>query len=93
MRPEQMCLVICSVVLVICNPSHDFVAYFFFVARRNAIACAGEPFDKAGAYGIQGPAGLFIKGVQGCHFNVMGFPLHDFAAALKGLIERRQLIL
>jgi len=34
--------------------------------------------DKAGAYGIQGLAALFINRIEGCYFNVMGFPLNLF---------------
>lgn len=36
---------------------------------------SGEPFDKAGAYAIQGLASKFVESVEGCYFNVMGLPL------------------
>ena len=34
-----------------------------------------EPFDKAGAYGIQGYGATLVEKVDGCYFNVMGLPL------------------
>lgn len=39
--------------------------------------------DKAGAYGIQGKASIFVEKIEGCYFNVMGFPLNLFYTMLK----------
>ena len=43
----------------------------------------GEPMDKAGAYGAQGKAALFVRGIDGDFFNVMGLPLCRLGAMLK----------
>ncbi len=46
---------------------------------------SGEPFDKAGAYGIQGMAGLFVRRIDGCYFNVVGLPVTALGELLREL--------
>src|SRR5499433_3155699 len=43
---------------------------------------SGEPFDKAGAYAIQGGAGRDIPRIEGCYYNVVGLPLARLCNAL-----------
>jgi septum formation protein len=45
----------------------------------------GEPYDKAGAYAIQGRAGRYIPRIEGCYFNVVGLPLARLQQALTAL--------
>lgn len=43
----------------------------------------GEPMDKAGAYGIQGLASIFVDRLDGDYYNVMGLPLCTLSEMLK----------
>ena len=43
----------------------------------------GEPFDKAGAYAIQGVGGRYVTRIEGCYFNVMGLPLARLYSLLR----------
>ena len=47
----------------------------------------GEPFDKAGSYGIQGQAGRFVTNINGSYFAVMGLPLYETAELLHLFLE------
>jgi septum formation protein len=42
-----------------------------------------NPLDKAGAYAIQGRAGLFIERIDGCYLNVVGLPMPTLYPVLK----------
>ncbi|HLO64971.1 MAG TPA: Maf family protein [Azonexus sp.] len=46
---------------------------------------SGEPMDKAGAYGIQGRAGLFVEHLSGSYTGVMGLPVCETGELLKKL--------
>ena len=52
-------------------------------ARIAAYVQSGEPFDKAGAYGIQGRAGAFVERIEGSYSGVMGLPLYETAELLR----------
>jgi septum formation protein len=44
-----------------------------------------EPYDKAGAYGIQGKANIFVESINGCYSNVVGLPINRLLVCLKKL--------
>jgi septum formation protein len=66
--------------------SHNEITYVYFKKLSEEdielYLNTDEPYDKAGAYGIQGHAGLFVERVDGCYFNVVGFPVAAFAKLL-----------
>ncbi len=52
-------------------------------ARIEAYVASGEPFDKAGGYGIQGRAAAFVSRLEGSYTGVMGLPLFETAELLR----------
>lgn len=52
-------------------------------AEIGAYIATGEPMDKAGAYGIQGYAALFVEKLVGDYYNVVGLPLCATALMLR----------
>lgn len=53
-------------------------------AEIAAYVASGDWRGKAGAYGIQGPAGAFVRRIVGSHPAVMGLPLYETLALLRG---------
>jgi septum formation protein len=52
-------------------------------ADITAYIATGEPFGKAGSYGVQGKAAAFISNITGSYSGIMGLPLHETALLLK----------
>jgi septum formation protein len=52
-------------------------------ATIKAYCATSEPYDKAGAYGIQGLAALFIEHIEGSHSGIMGLPVFETAQLLQ----------
>jgi septum formation protein len=52
-------------------------------AEITAYIETGEPMDKAGAYAIQGMGSLFVEGIEGDYFNVVGLPLFRLGKMLE----------
>ncbi len=48
-----------------------------------AYCATTEPYDKAGGYGIQGLAALFVEHIDGSHSGIMGLPLYETAVLLR----------
>lgn len=60
---------------------------FYPLAREEVetYVASGEPFDKAGAYGIQGRAAALVEAIEGDFYTVMGLPLARVVRALRRL--------
>jgi septum formation protein len=52
-------------------------------ASIRAYCATTEPYDKAGAYGIQGMAALFVEHIEGSHSGIMGLPVFETAKLLR----------
>ncbi len=53
--------------------------------EARAYVATGEPMDKAGAYGIQGRAAVFVAHLEGSYSGVVGLPLYETGQILKQL--------
>lgn len=55
----------------------------------DAYIASGDPFDKAGGYGIQGIFAKHISKIEGCYFNVVGLPLNALAKLFFNATKKR----
>ena len=65
--------------------SEETAVRFIELSDRDIAAYiqTGDPMDKAGAYGIQGHGALFVSGIRGDFYNVMGLPVCRLAQELR----------
>ena len=55
------------------------------LSEIKAYVATGEPFGKAGAYGVQGMAAAFISDIKGSYTGIMGLPLYETAELLRNI--------
>ena len=68
----------CPCALAVRRVAHETTRVRFAEMSESEIdwyIASGEPVGKAGAYGIQGRASLFIEEIEGDYFNIMGLPI------------------
>lgn len=75
LRPDGQYLLdcVCTEVTFRLLTAHEIAAY----------VATAEPFDKAGAYGIQGRGALLVDSIRGCYANVVGLPLTKLCGLLR----------
>lgn len=85
-RTHRVCTAIAILVAAessVCQVVETEVTFRPMTATEIGVYVAGgEPFDKAGAYGIQGGGGRFVTAVSGSYSNVIGLPLLEVARQL-----------
>ncbi len=74
--------------------SHTEITDIFFRnltdTEIQAYIATKDPMDKAGAYGIQNGAALFVEKIHGDYFNVVGLPVCRLGLILKEFMEESQ---
>ena len=76
--------------------THSFVEETEVIFRKNsedmirAYVGTGDPFDKAGGYGYQGIASVFVEKINGCYYNVVGLPSSLFVK-LEELVRTKEI--
>ena len=94
-RTHQVCTGVC---LIVWRGGQKYVrtfhectqVTFYPVTREELLAYVrtGDPLDKAGAYGIQGPFAVHVKGIRGDYNNVVGLPIARLYHELRAMEDR-----
>jgi len=92
-------LVFTGVVVVHAQAGKDAVEKFSFIAQTRVFFCelddmtieayvaTKEPMGKAGSYAIQGFGRSLVRRIDGCFFNVAGFPASEFSQKFAALVD------
>lgn len=76
------CCIICGEKSVSFSVETKVTFYELSEQEINEYLQTGEPYDKAGAYGIQGKGALLVKEISGDYFNVVGLPIAELSRHL-----------
>jgi septum formation protein len=68
-----------------CCDTSDVIFRQILDSELEAYLDSNEPYDKAGAYGIQGKAGAFVERIEGDYFSIMGLPICKISKILLDL--------
>ena len=74
------------------NESTDVSFCFLTDKEINKYIDKYKPYDKAGSYGIQDGFSVYVEKINGCFYNVMGFPISRFHKFYKAIKEGDRLI-
>ena len=74
------------------NESTDVSICFLNDEEINKYINKYQPYDKAGSYGIQDGFSVYVKKINGCFYNVMGFPISRFHKFYKAIEKGDRLI-
>ncbi len=89
-RSHTVCTGVCLLYkgqMVRFTESTEVEFYPMTEAEIEAYVASGDPMDKAGAYGIQSGAGIYIKGIRGDYDTVMGLPASRIYQEIKAMQE------
>ncbi len=78
-RSHEVVSGICLIRGDVCASSHEVTRVRFDEMDEETVCryvATAKPYDKAGAYAIQGLASAYITGIEGDYFNVVGLPVH-----------------